>query len=311
MVQSVESRIHKLLLEHRDSLKVADLLLKDWESGQLAWIEQESVGHFLIQCGFLRAYFDQIVKVLKAGKKVPWSSFAEALAQSKIKLSKEEFDQLFIGAGEEQSLSDLVKCTGLDAIDGRFQKIRENMDHSVIRAEKTPSPPEPLDEAENLSDFSLLSEAPEPNGLVEKIKARVQNRDSDLVEKMNEIFQKALNHRPDQEKEAAIALGMVGAWSKGLEILRKAKPSFQRSLLELEFLIQGGRFVEAFELSEKMLTQSPSLQQKGYIQFVQAQALVELRRPIEAQKILENLILENPNHTSARTLLNEIRSEAK
>src|SRR3954469_7405066 len=102
MVQPFEFRINKLLLEHGDALKVADILLKDWEDGKLAWIEQESVGYFLIQSGFGRAFLEQVLKNLKNGQKIPWGSFAQALGRSQVKLSKEDFDQLFIGASEEQ-----------------------------------------------------------------------------------------------------------------------------------------------------------------------------------------------------------------
>src|SRR4051794_5175313 len=129
MVQSVESRIHKLLLEHDDSLKVADLLLKDWDSGSLAWVEQNAVGHFLIKCGYFRAFMDQVIKNLKRGQRVPWSSFLEALSLSKTPLSKEDFDQIFVGASEEQALKDLIKCVRLDSKDSRFAKIRNSMDN--------------------------------------------------------------------------------------------------------------------------------------------------------------------------------------
>ncbi len=329
MVQSLESRIHKLLLEHGDSLRVADLLLKDWETGNLAWVEQEAVGHFLIRCGFVRACLDQILKILRTGQKVPWSSFAEALSLCKNQLSREDFDQIFVGASEEQSLSDLVKCTALDGRDPRFEKIRADVDNTVLRAEKTPPPiaAKPIQEHKE-NTMPVPSAAPviapltprvaedlapeETSSLVHRIRSRTSNEN---VGPVLQVFNEALQKAPGQEKEAAIALAMMGAWSEGLQLLRRMPDSLSRNFLELEFLLHGNKCVEVLDLGNQILQQvvHPKLttSQKSFVQFQMAQALLELKRPTEAHQVLKALLNENPDHHSARSLLSQLKAGVK
>lgn len=321
MVQSVESRIHKLLLEHGDPLKAADILLKDWDNGNLAWVEQEAVGHFLIKCGFIRAFLDQVAKNLKSGQKIPWSCFAEALGMSRAHLLKEDMDQLFVGAGEEQSLKELVRCTLLDSFDPRFQKIRANMDNTVLRAERTP-PPRRIRQVEATVAKTATLQRPVslgPSVIVEKefdsektstLVARLEGKEREgdsLKQHVKETFIRALEKSPGQEHEAAIALGMMGAWGEGLEILRSGENTFDRRLLELEFLFQAGKNIQALQLVDELFQENPNLEQKTHIQFLQARTLVSLKRSNEAAKILEELIRDSPNHHVARTLLDQIR----
>jgi hypothetical protein len=329
MVQSLELRIHKLLLEYNDSLKVADILLKDWDEGKLAWVEQEAVGHFLIQSGYSRAFFQQVTKNFKNGQKIPWASFVQALGLYKIKLTKEDFDQIFVGAGEEQSLRDLVRCTLFDSEDNRFLKIRSSLENNtILRKEKKPvisevtsgQPTKKIipfvelasdEESMALAKEDSIHFTPEKtNSLISRFQLRGEDSE-ELKKYAKELFETALKDAPGQESDAAVALAMMGAWSEALEILRKQKSSLQRHFLELEFLLQAGKNVEVLALSEKLLSESPNVQQKSYILYRQSQALINLKKPNDAFSILKNLIAENPDHLAAQTLMSQLRSEAE
>jgi hypothetical protein len=297
-------------LEHGDCLKVADILLKDWDNGALAWIEQNAVGHFLVRCGFLRAFMDQVCENLKTGRKIPWPAFAEALGKSQITLGKEDFDQIFVGAAEEQSLKDLVRCTELDARDPRFEKIRNSMDHTVLRAETSQKKQQdggPAGETEAQGKAAPVFESEVTSPLLARLAAKDAGEKA-LAAEAKKIFLAAAGESSDAYKEAAVALAMMDAWAEGLELLRLSPPSFERSLLELEFLHQAGRDVEALDLAESLLTQMPNLEQKSHIQFLQAQAFLKLKKPREAHEVLENLIADNPDHLAARTLLNHVKA---
>jgi tetratricopeptide (TPR) repeat protein len=341
MVQSVESRVHKLLLEHGDSLKVADLLLKDWDSGSLAWVEQNAVGHFLIKCGYFRAFLDQVAKNLKQGQRIPWSSFMEALSLSKTQLNKDDFDQIFVGAAEEQALKDLVKCVRLDDKDPRFAKIRNSMDNTVMRKEtrshlvddpsdktnaKTrtiqrptptivvatpvvnPAPPPPVVKAEPARpEFAEEKTAT----LIRRLEANDEVTEASVRLKVKKEFEKALKKSPKEQQEAAIALAMMGAWEEGLQILKKMPAGFKKSFLELQFLLHASKNVEVLELSESLLELQLNLEQKSYVQFIQAQALLNLKRTNDAYTILEDLLTDDPDHYSAKALMMEIRARAK
>jgi len=324
MVQSVELRIQSLLLEHGDTLKVADILLKDWDRGSLSWMEQNAVGHFLITCGYLRAFFDQVSENLNNGQKIPWSSFLEALSLSHTSLSKEDFDQIFIGASEEQSLKDLVKCTKFDNVEPRFQKIRSSVDQTVRRLESNPSMKvvseaktqtvqrqKEIDNPRTPPVHEAIDFNPEWTG---SVIARIEAREDDaqtLKKEFKKIFLKALTAEPGHETEAAIALGMMGAWQEGLDILLTTEPTFQRQLLELDFLLQAKKNLEVLNLAENLFSQSPNLEQKSYIQLMQAQALINLKKPNEAYRILENLVSENSDHLMARTLMSQLKASQK
>ncbi len=340
MVQSVESRIHKLLLEYGDSLKVADLLLKDWDSGSLAWVEQNAVGHFLIRCGYFRALLDQVAKNLKQGQRIPWSSFMEALSLSKTQLNKEDFDQIFVGAAEEQALKDLVKCVRLDTLDPRFSKIRNSMENTIMRKEtrphlvdnhsdKTNAKTRTIQRPSNSIAVAKPVENPAPSTpvkleparpefleektatFIRRLEANDDVTEASLREKMKREFEKALKKNSKDYQEAAIALAMMGAWEEGLQILKKMPAGFKKSFLELKFLLQAERNIEVLELSGTLLEMPLNIEQKTYVQFIQAQALLNLKRTNDAYLILEDLLNDDPDHYSAKALMMQIRARAK
>lgn len=341
MVQSVESRVHKLLLEHGDSLKVADILLKDWDSGSLAWVEQNAVGHFLIKCGYFRALMDQVAKNLKQGQRIPWSAFIEALSISKVQLTKDDFDQIFIGASEEQSLKDLVKCVRLDDKDPRFAKIRNSMDHTVMRKETRSHLVEDASDKTNAKTrtvqrptHTIVVAKPVPNTappavvvkakpnrpefseektatIIRKLDSNNEVTEASMRVKVKREFEKALKKNPNEQQEAAIALAMMGAWEEGLQILKKMPSGFKKSFLELQFLLHADKNVEVLELADSLLALSLNLEQKGYVQFLQAQALLNLKRSNDAYTVLEDLLNDDPDHYSAKALMMQIKARAK
>jgi tetratricopeptide (TPR) repeat protein len=312
MVQPIEIRISELFSEHRDALKVADILLKEWNEGRLAWVEQEAVGLFLVRSGFTLAFWDQILNLTQTNQKIPWCALAEALGSGKTELTKEDIDQIFVGASEENSLSELVKSWKLDRFDARLAKVRQNIETSQVfnSPSKESKATHETQTAAPVQKRILPPEVETP--LVNKIRSRLQSQFSaELRNEFFEIFEQALQLCPNQSREAAVALAMMDLWDEALKILRSQPMGLQEKLLEVRFVNECGRGIEALEFCALLFdSDEVSSTEKNYLLFQQAIALKSLKRVEEAAGCLEKVVEFDPDHFLARALLADIERGA-
>jgi hypothetical protein len=318
MVYGFELEIHRLLKDSDNPVSVADEILKRWDTGQLSWRDQEVAGEFLITAGFTNALFQQIAKALKGRQKIPWVSFVEALGKVNAHLTKDEVDQLLVGAAEEDALEAISKSRALDGIDPRFSKIRKNANNELkLKKAMMPEPPQnqnvtaisdhtrPLVQKLKVKKTSLADWArrTEENATPETL-AQIEKMAADMLE------QSRLN--PDAASDIAISLRFMGLSEKALSALKHAPPVRGTLWLELDLLLETGRFVQALQradMLERRFTGDPEATfSAGYARAI---SLYGLGQKDEARILLEGIVKVRPNYRSAHSLLMKWKSEER
>jgi hypothetical protein len=314
MVYGFELEIHRLLRETDNTVKVADELLKRWDRGELSWKDQEVAAEFLLNAGFLSAFFQQTTKAVKTRQRLPWGCLFEAFARAKVRLTKDEIDQILVGAGEDDSLSDLCRSHALDAIDPRFARIRAN-----VRAERRAKSLAPAPQQHT------IFESDRTRPMVQNIKARkatlaewakrADELSPDLKEKFSQIAASMISHAKADRSSAydiSISLRFMGLPHEALEAIKFAKPAAAVLWLELDLLLETERYVEVLEKAdfvERKLTNDPEASfSTAYARATALHALGETQR---ARDLLEGIVKVRPNYRSAHSLLMKWKAEEK
>ncbi|MGE3975891.1 MAG: hypothetical protein AB7F59_15305 [Bdellovibrionales bacterium] len=295
MVHSFEFRLHKLFVEHSDALRVADQVLKDWNNGQLSWRDQESAGFFLIQTGFYRALFEQILKLSKNRQRIPWGSFAEALGRLKVTLTKEDIDDLLLGAAEEEALPSLVRSWALDSLDPRFAKIRTSLNNSG-ELSKSRSQPKKSPRVENSSITRQFR----------------RNESSEERERIAQLFLEKAKQTPQQAYEMAVSLYLMGLSEEALLLLPLCQPEDSLAWFEIELLIECKKYLEALEKIEYLektvkdftIIEVPVLYLKAFV-------AKGLKQHALALELIKKVVHLQPDYKSASSILYDWKELSK
>ncbi|MEQ1875634.1 MAG: hypothetical protein ABL958_03245 [Bdellovibrionia bacterium] len=320
MVYGFELEIHRLLIETDNPIQVADEILKKWDRGELSWKDQEVASEFLLNAGFTSALFEQVNKQVKARQKIPWACFFEALAVAKARLTKEEVDQILVGAGEEEALALMCRSRALDSSDPRFAKIRANarIERRQIGRKIPPAPP-PMSQATMISDRTrpMVENPVKP---VRKLTLTEWAKHADetsagsklKVARTAQLMVQESQRHPATAYDISISLRFMGLHDEALVALGFAPRNTSVLWLELELLLETGRFVEVLDKAdniERKLTSDPEASFSAA--YARAIALHGLGQFAEAKKILEGIVKVKPAYRSAHSLLMKWKGEEK
>jgi len=321
MAYGFEVEIHRLLKETDNPIQVADELLKKWDKGELSWIEQEIAAEFLLNAGFTPALFEQINKQLRARQKIPWAVFFEALARAQARLTKEEVDQILVGAGEEDALGQMCRTRALDSADPRFAKIRANP--RIERRQekmKVKSEPRAMSQATMISDRTrpmVENAIPKP---IRKLSLQewAKNADQTSVTSKEKIAKTAKlmvaqsRKEPATAYDIAISLRFMGLPDEALDALACAPRGPSVLWLELDLMLETSRFVEVLDKAdqlERKLSGDPDATFSAA--YARAIALHGLGQLNEAKELLESIVKVKPTYRSAHSLLLKWKGEEK
>jgi hypothetical protein len=308
MVHSFELRLNKMFSEHGDALRVADQVLKEWNEGRLSWLDQEDAGFFLVQTGFFRAFFDQVLKLSKKGQRLPWGSFAEALGATKTALEKEDIDSILLGAASEDALTELTRSWALDAKDSRFAKIRSSIKRS---------PPEKAVQQKDQTSTSLKDDKTKPKlavkteaSTLKKSKERDYSRAFQVVERSPErdriasLFLEKAKANPAQAYEMAVALHLMGFSQEAIGLIPLCAHDINALWLEIELMIEAQNFLEALEKLEALADKSSEEPQNEVAtNYLKALIVKGLKQDGLAIELMEAVVKTQPDYKSASTIL--------
>lgn len=326
MVHSFESRLQKLFSEHGDALRVADRVLKDWNEGRLSWSDQERAGLFLVQTGFFKALFDQISKLSKKGQKIPWGSFAEALGITQASLTKEDIDNILLGAAEEEALPSLLRSWALDHLDPRFAKIRSSLKVTTKRETtsvlsssntKTHRQIETLEDTKSGNvPFEVLKELAEEQESPSHAPdyTSLYQVQENLAEQnmIAEQFLTTAKANPNQAYEIAINLHMMGLSREALKLIPLCKDDPRTQWLEVEIMIGARDFLGALEKVEQIEKDIPEGSQiEVEAMFFKALIVKGLKQDSLAINLMEQVVAIQPQYKSASTILYEWKESKK
>lgn len=314
MAYGFEVEIHNLLKESDNTIKVADEVLKKWDRGELSWKDQEVAAEFLLNAGFLPALFEQISKTLKARQKIPWAVLFEGFARTRTRLTKEEIDQILVGAGEEDALAEICRSRALDAVDPRFSKIRAN-----VRIERRARAQKPA-----VRQQTMIDDRTRP--MVENIKARkvtlaewakrAEELAPETKEKFARIAASMIGHargEPSTAYDIAISLRFMGLPNEALDALKFARPQTAASLwLELDLLLETQRHVEVLEQADRLEKKFSSDPDASFsAAYARAIAFHSLGEHARATTLLEGIVKVRPTYRSAHSMLLKWKDEEK
>jgi hypothetical protein len=306
-----------MLIESDNPVLVADDLLRRWERGELSWKDQEITSEFLVNAGFTSAFFQQVIKALRARQKIPWTSLMNALGQVNARLTREEIDQILVGAAEEDALSEISRSRALDAQDARFQKIRGTVrEERKLKLVQVPAPPAP-------NPHTVVGDRTRP--LIEPAKTRrlslsewarrAEEARPEAKEKYEQIAQamvKQSEREPLSAYDIAISLRFMGLPQEALRALHHSPPRPGALWLELDLLVETERFVEVLDKAktlERKFSRDPEASfSAGYARAI---ALHGLGQKDEAKILLEGIVKVRPNYRSAHSLLMKWKAEEK
>lgn len=125
----IEHRIQDLLRE-KDSVLVADELMKLWDSSDLSVQDKNAVTYFLIRAGFLSTLKNQVLEDLSKGKKVNWHALLYFLNQ--MNLTPEKIDSIYVGLLETKELDEVMHFKNLT----KFNKFKIIYEETVAIKQK-------------------------------------------------------------------------------------------------------------------------------------------------------------------------------
>lgn len=284
---SLELRIRQWLKDFADPARAADEVLKLWDQGALSWQDQEIAGRFLLNAGFAPSLLNRFARQLKKKQLLQWANFLDALASSSLRLSSEDFDALFLGAGEENQIENLVRTQSMDSREPRFQKIRARLKVQHL-AETSPTPLK--------SDFFrvLLAKEQKAAPEIQIAEARIG---AELVRRGQE--------NPNVAHDTAVSLMLMGLSEHGLQLLDSiSDQDARKDWLQLELLLSASRGLDALQWSEHLAQKYfDNAEYSLSALYGQSLALAELGRTSEAKALLEKILSISPQYRSAHSLL--------
>jgi hypothetical protein len=322
MTYGFELEIHRLLKDSDDLVVVADELLKRWERGELSWKDQESASEFLLAAGFTSAFFQQVAKAIKSSQKIPWSCLLEGFGRVGARLTKEEIDQILVGAAEEEALSDISRSRALDSQDPRFSKIRLSI-RDEKRAKAVVAPIAVAPRPTRSPSGTIVSDRTRPN--IQNIRvqrvtleewARSKEETNTEAEETNleiskQLIAKSREH-PMSAYDIAISLQFMNLPNEALRALKYSPARPGVPWLELDLLLETERYVEVLAKAdsiEKKYSKNPEASFSAV--YAKSIALFGLGRKLEAIIHLEGIVKVRPNYRSALSLLMKWKAESQ
>lgn len=284
MRQSLELEINKLFQEHRNSLRVADQILRNWNDYNIR--DKKAASLFLIHSGFYASFFEQIAKALRNREPIPWPAFAEALGKIKAPLNKEDVDSILLGAAEENALDELVTSHALDPVDSRFAKIRGELKKEI--PEFNPKKPAHKVSISLLDYERRLSETTNPEE-----RAKIVNGLKGFIQQ-----------DPSLAYVVAVTLHMMEFHQDALDCVRRAVKTPATHWLELEILIALKMNLEVLEKCKELEASSLGDSYKP-LQYYKACAEYGLGEKTKAIDTLEALVNSHPDFDLTRVMLQD------
>lgn len=333
MSSKIEQNIRNLLKE-KDSVLVADELMKLWDTPNLTSQDKNAIAHFLMRAGFLSTLKNQILEDLSKGKKVNWHSLLYFLTQPN--LSTDKIDSIYVGLIETQEVDEIIHFKELT----KYSKFKIIYDEIIAKKQKNL-----FDELNKLKTklkhaindknqaeiqrltlildqkFSFDGEAKDLTSDIELAKVRkiLKKKEATVFENLNDSverskeFKKMAKSYIEKAKadksnayHLAISLLQMDAYETALEVLELSKDGTSKDWLKIELLILNKKYIEAlqfsFDLEKKYVSNPDTIFDTLYYRSL---AFYELNEKEKAKNILKKILEVKPEHIKSKIKLGE------
>lgn len=342
-MESIEVQIRNLLLENATPAEIVTQLADQVLDSEITDADRHAVFAFIMNAGFDREFLNCIRNCLKAKKPLAWAMFIEVLARQGQTPSPYVMEAFFKGAKRQSLENEIILARSWDTWDKRFsekraehikelsQKARNQIDalkeklqylrdQRMVEQEQevlelliklAPEDPEVLNEQKNFAERWARHLITKKGSLPSVAERLLERWISPLSAEQQAWMQFQLieiknvtEQNPEASYDFALFFGFMEAFAEGQETLQKAPASEAKDWLNVEYLVEARRFVEALDelnVLENRYADNPET--PFAVSYLRAKAFHGLGQGSEAIEVLKSLLSLRPNYRAAQSLM--------
>lgn len=342
-METIELKIRTLLNEGLTSADIVVQLSDRLLDPEIKDADRHALFAFIMNAGMDRHFLNIVRQCLVAKTPLSWSMFIEVLARQGQTPSPFVMEAFFKGAKRQGMENEIILARSWDTWDKRFAERREDLiqdlaqkarkqidslkeklqflrDQRMVEQEQdvlqllmklAPEDPEVKQEHQQFSErwarhmISNKGTLPSPEErMLERWTSPLNAEEQKWIQFQLEEIKTITERNPDSSYDFALFLGFMEAFAEGQQALQKAPSSEAKDWLNVEFLVEARRFIEALdELNNLEAKYGDNSETTFAVSYLRAKSYHGLGQSSDAMEVLKSLINLRPHYRAAQSLL--------
>jgi len=342
-MESIEAQIRNLLLENVPAAEIVALLGDQILDSEISDADRHAIFAFVMNAGLDSEFLNYVRNCLSAKKPLAWAMFIEVLARQGQTPSPYVMEAFFKGAKRQSLEHEIILAYSWDTWDKRFsekraghinellkkarnqidalkEKLQYLRDQRMVEQEQevlelllklAPDDPEIRSEQLNFRERwarHLITKKGNMPSVEERLLERWTsplNAEEQAWMQFQLIEIKNITEQnPEASYDFALFFGFMEAFTEGQETLQKAPASEAKDWLNVEYLVEARRFIEALdELNTLENRYADNPETPFAVSYLRAKSFHGLGQSSEAMEVLKSLLSLRPNYRAAQSLL--------
>ncbi len=342
-MESIELQIRDLLRENLSPAQIVARLSGRLLDPELKDADRHAVFAFIFNAGLDRDLLVTIRQCIENKMPLSWSMFIESLSRQGQTPSPFVMESFFKGAKRQGLENEIILARSWDTWDKRFtirraalidelsekarkqvdtlkEKLQFLTDQRMVEQEQevlellvklAPNDPDVKKADQQFKErwarHLITKKGSLPTAearMLERWTSPLNTQEQAWVQFQLSEIQKITESNPVASYDFALFFGFMEAFAEGQEALQKAPATEAKDWLNVEFLVEARRFIEALDELNRLEGQYGDNPETPFaVSYLRAKALHGLGQSSDAMEVLKSLLSLRPNYRAAQSLM--------